>query len=165
VPGTLQGDFETVLRTLADHRVDFIVVGGVAAVLEGAPVNTFDLDVVHSREPANIGLLLAALESLNATYRIQPEYKLRPDASHLASPGHQLLTTSFGPLDLLGTIGRSRDYRDLLPHTVELEVGDDLKVRVLDLETLITVKQETAGEKDVAMLPILRRTLEEKQKR
>jgi hypothetical protein len=165
VPGTLQGDFETILRALADQRVDFIVVGGVAAVLEGAPVNTFDLDVVHSREPGNISRLLAALELLNATYRIQPERKLRPDASHLASPGHQLLTTSFGPLDMLGSIGRSRDYSDLLPHTIELEVGDDLRVRVLNLATLVTVKEETAGEKDVAMLPILRRTLEEKQKR
>jgi hypothetical protein len=38
-------------------------------------------------------------------------------------------------------------------------------IRVLDLETLIAVKEELAGEKDRAALPILRRTLEEKRKR
>jgi len=131
-------------------------------VLEGVPVHTFDLDVVHSREPGNIGRLLAALESLEAAYRARPE--LRPDVSHLASPGHQLLMTRFGPLDVLGMIGRSRTYDDLLPHTHELEVGEGLRVRVLNLETLIAVKEEVAGERDLAMLPIMRRTLEEKRR-
>jgi hypothetical protein len=139
------------------------VVGGVAAVLEGVPVNTFDLDVVHSREPDNIGRLLRALDSLDATYRTRPE--LKPDESHLASPGHQLLTTRFGPLDILGMIGRSRCYDDLLPHTHELEVGEGLRVRVLNLETLIAVKEEVGGERDLAVLPIMRRTLEEKRRR
>jgi hypothetical protein len=41
--------FRAVLQTLADHDVEFIVVGGVAAVLTGAPVNTFDLDVGNPR--------------------------------------------------------------------------------------------------------------------
>jgi len=132
-------------------------------VLEGVPVHTFDLDVVHSREPGNIGRLLAALESLEAAYRARPE--LRPDVSHLASPGHQLLMTRFGPLDILGMIGRSRNYADLLPHAHELEVADGLRVRVLDLETLIAVKEEVAGERDLAVLPIMRRTLEEKRRR
>ena len=131
-------------------------------MLEGVPVHTFDLDVVHSREPGNIGRLLAALESLEAAYRARPE--LRPDVSHLASPGHQLLMTRFGPLDVLGMIGRSRTYDDLLPHTHELEVGEGLRVRVLNLETLIAVKEEVAGERDLAMLPIMRRTLEEKRR-
>ena len=156
--------FAAILRELRVHQVDFIVVGGVAAVLEGAPVNTFDLDVVHSREPGNIARLLAALESLGARYRTQPERRLKPDASHLTSPGHQLLITRFGPLDILGAIGRERVYDDLLSHTIEIEVGQDLRVRVLNLEMLIAVKEEVAGEKDLAVLPVLRRTLEQKRR-
>jgi predicted nucleotidyltransferase len=69
--------------------------------------------------------------------------------------------TRFGPVDLLGTIGKGRFYEDLLPHAVEMELGNELRVRVLDLETLIAVKEEVGGEKDVAVLPVLRRTLEE----
>ena len=90
---------------------------------------------------------------------------MKPDASHLASPGHQLLMTRFGPLDFLGAIGHARGYNDLLPHTNELEVGAGLRVRVLNLETLIAVKEEVGGEKDLAVLPIMRRTLEEKRRR
>jgi hypothetical protein len=165
VPGTAKPKFAAILVDLRRHQVDFIVVGGIAAWLEGVPGNTIDLDVVHSREPDNIARLLAALDSLDATYRMRPELALKPDASHLASPGHQLLMTRFGPLDVLGTIGRSRSYDDLMPHSHELEVGEGLRVRVLNLETLIAVKEEVAGERDLAVLPIMRRTLEEKRRR
>jgi len=44
-------DFFAILEALAAHKVDFIVVGGVAAVLQGAPIATFDLDVVHANVP------------------------------------------------------------------------------------------------------------------
>jgi hypothetical protein len=139
--------------------------GGPAAVLNGAPVNTFDIDVVHSREPANIDRLLVVLGELDAVLRIQPERRLKPNASHLASAGHLNLITQYGPLDLLGTIGRALGHQELIPHSVELAISEGVRIRVLDLETLIAVKEELAGEKDRAMLPILRRTLEEKRKR
>ena len=71
-------DFSGLLRILVEHGVDFLVVGGVSAVLQGATLNTFDLDIVHSTEPANIARLLAALEDLDAFYRAQPEKRLRP---------------------------------------------------------------------------------------
>src|ERR1700674_2467385 len=92
------------LRALNEGDVQFILVGGLAAVLNGAPINTYDVDVVHSRDAANIARLLPVLESLDAIYRIQPERRLRPTESYLVSPGHQNLVTRYGPLDLLGTI-------------------------------------------------------------
>ena len=146
------------------HRVNFVVVGGICAVLHGAPVATFDLDVVHSRDPANIRRLLKALRMLEARYRLTGRGHGGPDESHLASPGHQLLITRYGPLDLLGSIGAGRDYQALLGHTVRMRIGHRLTVRLLDLPTLIETKQETGEEKDRAVLPILRSTLEEKQR-
>src|SRR5208283_3676304 len=128
-------DFLAILRTLVEHQVDFIVVGGVCAVLHGAPVSTFDLDVVHSRAAENLERLLKALQVLDACYRGQGDRRITPALSHLASPGHQLLMTNAGPLDLLGTISNDRDYETLLPHTVEIEVGEDLRVRLVDLPT------------------------------
>jgi hypothetical protein len=62
-------------------------------------------------------------------------------------------------------IGRGDEYDDLLPHSVEMDVGDGVVVRVLDLETLIRTKEEVAAEKDQAVLPLLRRTLEEKSRK
>jgi hypothetical protein len=165
VPPTPQLDFRAILQALSDRRVDFIVVGGVASVLQGAPMSTFDLDVVHSREEGNIARLLYALKELEAWQRWHPERRLRPGASHLSSPGHQLLLTRFGPLDPTGAIGQSRGYQDLLASTEEIQLGGGLAERVLNLETLIAVKEEAGDEKDLAILPVLRRTLDEFRRR
>ena len=154
-------DYRSIFETLTDRGVDFLVIGGIAAVLHGAPIMTFDLDLVHSRDPANVDRILAALDSLEARSRFRPE--LRPDASHLTSPGHQLLMTRYGPLDLLGSAG-DHTYQDLLPHAVPIELTLTLTVRVLSLEWVIRLKEEAGAAKDLAVLPVLRRTLEEKSR-
>jgi hypothetical protein len=160
-----EGKLIATLRALHEGGVDFIIVDSLAASLHGAPMGTFDVDVVHSRDAANVARLLPVLEALDAVFRMQPERRLKPNASHLASAGHLNLITRYGPLDLLGTIGRDLGYQDLAPHSVELDISEGLRIRVLDLETLIAIKEELGGEKDRAVLPILRRTLEEKRKR
>lgn len=106
--------------------------------------------------------LVDALEDLAAYYRSQPERKLRPQPSHLLFAGHQLLMTRFGPLDVRGAIGNGHDYSKLLDRSTEMDIGPGPPVRTLQLKTLIEIKEETAGEKDQAALPVLRRTLEQK---
>jgi hypothetical protein len=155
-------DFVAILEVLAAHEVDFVIVGGVCGVLHGAPLATFDLDLVHSRAPENVERLLAALGSLEAHVRGRGPERIRPDRSHLSSPGHQLLLTKWGPLDLLGEIGAGRGYPELLAHTVGIQVGPGLKVRVLDLDTLIRTKEEADRPKDRAVLDLLRRTRDER---
>ncbi len=159
---TPNSDFVQILETLVRHQVDFIIIGGVCAVLHGAPVTTLDLDVVHSRSPENLPRLLGALQELDAIYREMPERRLRPGLTHLNSPGHQLLLTNAGPLDLLGTISSGREFADLLPHTIQITLRDEIRIRMLNLETLIALKEEVGRDKDLAVLPILRQTLEEK---
>ena len=156
-------DFFSIFETLSRNKVDFIIVGGICGVLHGAPVTTFDLDIVHSRTQDNLARLLPALQELEAYYRGRQNQRLKPDLAHLSSPGHQLLMTRSGPLDLLGTIGSGRGYENLLPHSDEIEIGH-LRLRVLSLEKLIEVKEEMGFEKDKAILPILRQTLLEKRK-
>jgi predicted nucleotidyltransferase len=158
-------DFAAILRVLVEHGVDFIVVGGVCGVLHGAPIATFDLDVVHSRTSENVDRLLAALEALDARYRGQGQRRIKPQRSHLSSPGHQLLITQAGPLDLLGVIGDGLTYPDLLTQSAEMEVGSGIRIRVLNLDALVTIKEELGREKDKAVLAVLRRTLEESSKR
>lgn len=164
MPAESETNLPAILRTLTAHRVEFIVVGGVSAVLQGASLITFDLDVVHSRAPENLQRLLAALAVLDAHYRAQPERRLAPAKSHLETGGHQLLMTRYGPLDLLGEIGSGHGYDDLLHDAVDLELAPGVRVHVLGLRRLIEVKRETAGEKDLAALPVLERTLEESQR-
>jgi predicted nucleotidyltransferase len=161
VPAEFETSFDSILRTLAAHGVEFIIVGGVAAVLQGASLVTFDLDVVHSRAPENLERLLAALAEMEARYRLQPERGIVPTAAHLKTGGRQLLMTRFGPLDLLGEIGNGHGYEDLLTDAVDFELHPGVRIHVLGLRRLIAVKKETAGPKDLAALPVLERTLEE----
>jgi hypothetical protein len=156
-------NFKGALEILARHEVDFIIVGGVAAVLGGAPISTFDLDIVHDRAPANVEKLLAALVELDARYRDLTGRDLRPEARGLEGPGHHLLITRCGPLDVLGRIGLDRDYQALIGESVRRPLGD-LSVCVLGLAALIRSKVEAGRDKDLAVLAILRRTLEESTK-
>jgi predicted nucleotidyltransferase len=153
------------VRALHDAGAEFLVVGELSAVLNGAPVNTYDVHVVHRRTPGNVDRILSVLDSLNAVCLIQPQRRLRPVRSSLMSTGHQNLITKYGPLDLLGEIGDGLGYDELLPRSAEILIAEGVRVRVLNLETLIEVKEQLNGEKDRAMLPLLRRTLEESKRK
>jgi predicted nucleotidyltransferase len=153
-----------ILRVLVANEVEFVVVGMTAGVLQGVPTTTFDVDVVHRRSSDNVERLLKALQELEAVYRHDPR-KLRPQASHLSGPGHQLLTTRHGDLDCLGAIGDERGYEDLVSRTTEMEIGGRARVRVLDLATLIEMKERAGRPKDLAVLPLLRATLDESRRR
>jgi hypothetical protein len=149
------------LSLFEESKSEFIVVGGLAAVLNGAPVQTYDVDLVYSRAAENINRLLVVLASIDAVFRIQPARRLKPTASHLSGSGHLNLITRYGPLDLLATIGQNLTYEDLLTHSSPIKVGADVRISVLHLETLINIKEQLGGEKDFAVLPILRQTLRE----
>jgi len=153
-----------ILTRLAAAEVEFIVVGMAAGVLRGAPVTTVDLDIVHRRHPENVSRLLGVLRDLDATYRHDPRH-LRPGEAHLVSPGHELLATTCGDLDCLGTVGEGQSFEDLLPRAPMLELRPGLIVRVIDLPTLIDLKEKAARPKDLAALPVLRATLAETLKR
>lgn len=127
-------------------------------MVEGAPIATLDVDIVHEPSPENVRRLLAALAELGARYRTRPELDRSPDAAALAGSGHHLLSTRFGPLDVLGVIGNDRGYRKLIKSARRRKLGD-FYVWVLDLKTQITVKEELGFAKDRAMLPLLRETL------
>ena len=149
-------DFSAILEVLTRHEVEFIVVGGVCAVLLGAPVATFDLDIVHSRSSENLTRLLKALQELDAHYRDHLRQHLQPTLTGLAKSGHHLLATSLGPLGVLGTIGVEDDYVVLKDHVDIVDVAEGVSVKILELNTLIEVKEKTARSKDNYMLEILR---------
>ena len=157
-------DYVAILSALDARGVEFIVVGGICAVLNGATVTTLDIDVVHRRTPENVDRLLEALQDLDAHARGRKGPKLVPGRTHLMGEGHQLLITRHGPLDLLGSVGKGRTYESLLGSTFRMTLPDGLQARVLSLEALIDLKVETNREKDRAMLPALRRTLEERRR-
>lgn len=126
-------------------------------------MNTMDIDIVHSRNPENLERLMQALSELDASYRLRSDLKITPNESHLRSPGHQLLRTIHGDLDVLGTIGKGLSYEDLQPFAARLDVGDGIEVLSLNLDKYVELKEELSRDKDRAALPILRAALKEKR--
>lgn len=155
-------DLGRLLAVLREHEVEFFVVGGVAAALQGAPVLTQDVDILYLLSEENVVRLKRALDELHAVARDDPR-NLRFDESHLRTRGHKLAKTDAGPVDVLGAINDDKTYLDLLPFTEELEVLEH-PVRVLSLERLVELKRELGRPKDLAMLPVLEATLRERKK-
>lgn len=150
--------FLGLLRALLHHEVDFLVVGGVAAQLEGAPILTFGLDVLYDKSAANLDRLLAVLRELGARYRDPAGRHIEPDALKLDTMRLHRLLTDLGPLDVLGTVGSGLTYQDLAGRTILYEL-DGMQIRVLQLAAVIETKEQANREKDRAVLPVLRQTL------
>jgi hypothetical protein len=139
----------SILDALLAEGVEFVLVGGLAAVAQGAPITTHDVDIVHARSEANLDRLMAVLGKLNAHYRGRSVGSvILPDRRALAMTGYSLLTTDLGPLDCLGAIEEGRDYEDLIPLSVEVDL-DGRRLRVLRLDTIVAIKQTSTEAKTV----------------
>jgi hypothetical protein len=154
-------DFLELFRALDRAGVEHVVVGGVAAILEGAPIATLDLDIVYRTDDANLERLVELLEQLEARYRDPAGRDIRPTADRLAANKINLLQTSLGPLDAMQRLDPDWSWEEVVERSHLLQV-EDLKVRVLELAAIIESKTATNRDKDRAMLPVLRRTLEQK---
>jgi len=154
-----------ILRVLARHEVDFIVVGMTGAILQGVPAHTLDLDILYLVTEENFPKLSAALAELQAEFRADlMNRRLKPNITHLRGGGHILLSTNLGQLDVLGTIEEATRYQDVEADVVEKDLGE-FKVKVLSLPRVIESKTRAGRPKDLAMLPVLKATLREIEER
>ena len=147
-----------ILEGLLEAGIDFILVGGLAAVVQGVPVTTMDVDIVHNRSPENIAKLVAFLKSIEAFHRRPDDKVIEPKEGDISGTGHVLFTTRLGALDVLAVIEEGRAYEDLLEHTVEIDYRAHT-IRVLDLEMLTQLKRNSTNAKDIQRLPIFEETL------
>jgi hypothetical protein len=151
-------DLSTLLDRLLATDVEFVLVGGLAAVVQGAPVTTFDVDIVHNRTAENVDRLLAFLTEVGARYRNRPGTPLPPGRNALLGPGHSLFMTDLGPLDALGAIEGGADYNQLVPLSLIITVGGR-SLRVLSLQTIVAFKRTSTDPKDKLRLPVLEAVL------
>ncbi len=150
--------FVELLAALAERRVDFVLVGGAAAVLAGAAISTEDLDIVPDLAEANLERLIATLTALDAVYADPSGRTIRPDLEQLRTFRLSLLRTRLGRLDVRREIGAGLDYAALLDRSLAYDLGP-VRVRAADLPTLIEAKEAANRDKERAQLPILRETL------
>jgi hypothetical protein len=153
------------LGTLRDHGVEFVVVGGVAAVAHGSSLPTEDLDIAPQRDRANLDRLAAALRELHAVLRVASDDRVEfpIDGAFLAAQPHPLdLTTDAGDLDLtISPAGFPNGYDDLVDASVEMDLGSAGLVRIAALRDVIRSKEAADRDKDRAALPYLRALADE----
>jgi predicted nucleotidyltransferase len=157
-------DFKALIRALADAGVEFIIVGGVAAIVHGSVRLTRDVDVVYRRSTENLKRLVLGLSPYHPYLRGAPPGL--PFKWEVATIQHGLnftLTTGIGDLDLLGEITGGGGYEDLLPHTSRIPIFG-VECRCLDLESLIHVKRAAGRPKDFEAIAELEAILEERRR-
>ena len=120
-----QSPLERFCAVLAEHGVEFIVVGGQAEALMGSPRVTYDVDLCYRRTPDNLERLATALGTLHLTLRgAPPELKFRLDAQALAlGQNYTFEVDGEYPLDFLGYLEPIGTYEDLLPHAEAVSIG------------------------------------------
>jgi len=151
-------DLSAILEGLLAADVEFILVGGLAAVVQGAPVTTMDVEIVHNRSSENVSRLIAFLKSIDAIYRRPDDTVMEPNEIDISGMGHFLFATRFGPLDVLAFIEQGKTYEDLLEQTVAIEFRGHI-IRVLKLRALIEFKKTTKDPADKQRLLVLEETL------
>jgi len=132
-------DLGQIIPPLVRAKVDFILIGGMAAILHGSARVTFDVDLVYSRTDENIERLVGALAPHRPYLRGAPPNL--PFAWNAKTIRHGLnftLTTALGDLDLFGEVAGDETYSALLPHSFEVEAFG-VRFKCIDLPTLIRI--------------------------
>lgn len=143
------------LQTLAAHRVAHVIIGGVAAGLQGSPALTADLDICYERSRPNLEALAAALKELHATLRgAEPGLPFQLDAKTLELGDHFTFSTDAGDLDCLGTPQGTAGYSDLVKLATDFEVHG-IRIKTASLDDLIRMKRAAGRPKDRIDLEIL----------
>ncbi len=156
-------DLGRLLRTLQQGRVDFLLIGGVAARAHGSARVTQDLDVCYSRSAANLERLVAALAPLKPYLRgAPPGLPFAWSVATLRAGLNVTLTTAAGDLDLFGEVAGGGRYEDLEQHTITAEVfGRD--TRILDIPWLIRTKRAAGRPRDLETIAELMAIQQEMQ--
>lgn len=146
------------LRTLNEHQVRYVLIGGYASSILGAPIMTNDVDICYERTPENMNRLAEALQSLHATLRVagvDEELPFVLDGRTLAAGDCFTFRSDAGALDVLGTPSGTGGFRDLDAGATSYDLGEGLVVRVVSLDDLIRMKEAANRPKDEAHLHVL----------
>lgn len=153
-------DGPAIVEVLERHRVVYVLIGGFAAVAQGSPIPTRDVDITPMRERDNLARLSAALTELEARVRAEGVDPLpfSHDADSLGRAEIWNLTTRFGDLDITFTPAGTRGYPDLIRDAVEVELRGT-PVKLASLADIVRSKGAAGRDKDHRALPVLRELL------
>lgn len=137
--GDIPLDAERILRALADHEVEYILIGGLAVQTHGHVRTTNDADLIPAPQPANLRRLAAALRSLDARVLNPGQEDVEIDAKMLPKATIWQFSTRDGGVDVLHEVPGGRPYEELNERALRVALGD-IEVPVVDLDDLIQMK-------------------------
>lgn len=142
---------------LAKHRIDFILVGGLAGIVHGFTGGTNDVDIVIPRNDETIRRLKELLRETKARLRIpDPPYGLDfdwSDPEFLQFRDTVNCLTEYGPCNIMFAASGIGPYEDILPRSEIWELWDT-EVSVAELEAVIDSKEAADRPKDRLALPL-----------
>jgi hypothetical protein len=154
----------TILERLASARIEFVIVGGYAAVVHGVSFVTRDTDICLRFSPQNLERLQQVLADTHPVHRMTPQklpFILTPDLA--ASLKNLYLETDLGVLDCLGEVLGVGDFEAAQKQSVAIEIPGG-KCLVLDIPALIRAKQAMGRPHDLLTVTQLQAILEVRQK-
>ena len=149
-------DINRLLQRLCDAEIEFVIVGGFAAMLHGSSLLTRDLDVCAVLTRESVAKLREILRDLHPAHRLTTQ-----NLSFLDNPDPDVdvmnlyLRTDFGPVDFLGSIAGVGDFASVRANAIEVELFGR-RCHVMSLDDLIRAKEAIGRDKDVQAVIQLR---------
>ncbi len=148
---------DKILSRLTAHRLDFILVGGLAGITHGYSGGTNDVDIVVPQNDETIQRLMNFLQAEKVQLRIsEPPYGVNiewndPELFRLREVVN--LMTEYGPCNILFSATGIGNYEDILPRS-EIWVIGGLNIRIAHLQAIIDSKEAANRPKDRSTLPV-----------
>lgn len=158
-------ELTSIIAGLNAAGVRFVVVGGVAAGVQGSTRATFDVDICYDPSLDNRERLSEALKQWKAVLRgAEPGLPFVLDGKALVISHVLTLTTALGDLDVMDSVAGVGDFDDVLKASLEVEAGA-VRFRALGLPGLLIAKRAAGRPKDLAQIPELEALLEMRRRR
>lgn len=142
-------DAERILRALAEHKVDYVLIGGLAVQTHGHVRTTNDADLIPAPEPANLKRLAAALRSLGAEVVNPGAERTEITARMLPRATIWQFTSRDGGIDVMHEVPGGRSFAELSKGALHVRLGD-IDVPVVGLDDLIQMKLARGRPLDLA---------------
>ena len=137
-------------------RLEAVMVGNAAAALHGAPVTTLDIDFMFRKTPNNMRKLKAFAQELDAQI-LKPYYPV--------SSLYRVVNDDTGvQIDFMSILHGIKSFENLRADAIEVEF-EGYAIKVASLEKIIRSKKTLGRPRDLAIIEILEKTLDEKKKR
>lgn len=149
-------NFSQLLQRLADAELDFVIVGGFAAITHGSAYLTRDVDICAVLTEESVTRLRRALADWNPKHRMTPQrLSFLTHPSSVEKLNNLYLQTDMGVIDIITSVLGVGDFVRLKDKAEELEV-DGRHYRVISLDDLIAAKEALGREKDLLTAKELR---------